>query len=300
MSQNASRVTQVRHDAENAAALFPALLAEAERIAQTIASGLHGRRQAGTGETFWQHRPYAFGDPVNSIDWRQSARMNDRLFVRQNEWEAPASIYIWRDPSRSLDYSSQTRTQTKSHRSNILALALTILLSKAGERISILGKNQRPFQGRTAPMKMLEALDIGTFKDGLSLPPPANPTPGSRVVLISDFYNNETAIEKSVRALSATGAVGVLLQICDPAEEEFPFSGRVEFEDFKGPDRLIFGNAGTVAENYKAKFSAHRDALKHIASQSGWTFIAHRTDHTAQTALLALFKALVDQKIQVR
>ncbi|HOP21282.1 MAG TPA: DUF58 domain-containing protein, partial [Amphiplicatus sp.] len=90
---------QTRHEAEEAAALFPALMVEADRVAHTVAAGLHGRRRAGPGETFWQHRAYGFGDPVSAIDWRQSARAADRLYVRQNEWEAAAAVWIWRDAS---------------------------------------------------------------------------------------------------------------------------------------------------------------------------------------------------------
>ena len=287
----------LRHDAEDTAALFPALLVEAEHIAQTVAAGLHGRRRAGPGETFWQHRPYGFGDPVGAIDWRQSARVADRLYVRQNEWEAAAAVYIWRDPSRSLDFSSSRKTPTKRRRADTLAIALTILLAQAGERIGLLGEERRPFHGRLAPERMLEALHIHQFDDRASTPPPAHPPAGARVVMFSDFFTDADAIEASVNALAGTGAQGVLVQICDDAEETFPFSGRTEFEDMEGPDRLIFGDAGSVAEAYRTKFNAHRDRLSQIASTAGWTFVTHRTDRAPQTALLALFTALGDRRV---
>ena len=122
----------VRHEAESAAALFPPMLLEAERMAQAVSAGLHGRRRAGPGETFWQHRPYAFGDPVSMIDWRQSARAADRLYVRQNEWEAAAAAYLWRDPSHSLDYSSQKALPTKRYRADTLLAALTVFFVVMG------------------------------------------------------------------------------------------------------------------------------------------------------------------------
>lgn len=287
----------VRHDAEKAAALFPALLVEAERIAQTVATGLHGRRRAGPGETFWQHRPYASGDSVSSIDWRQSARVSGRLYIRQNEWEAAAAVYLWRDPSRSLDYASLKDIPTKRHRADILAVALSILLSQAGERIGVLGENRRPFQGRIAPQRILEALHIGQFDDASSTPPPAHPPPGARIVMFSDFFTQLENIEIVASALASSGAKGVLVQICDPAEEEFPFSGRVEFKDMESRDRLIFGETGSLHAAYQAKFSAHREALFTLARKTGWSFIAHRTDRPAQSALLALYTALGDMRV---
>jgi uncharacterized protein (DUF58 family) len=287
----------VRHEAEKAAALFPAMLLEAERIAQSVSAGLHGRRRAGPGETFWQHRPYAFGDPVSTIDWRQSARASDRLYVRQNEWEAAAAAYLWRDPSHSLDYASAKDWPTKRRRADVLLTALTILLSQAGERIGLLGDARRPFQGRNAPERMLEALGAEKFDDKKGAPPLASTPAGARIVMASDFYTAPENVDRAVAALAGSGAKGVLLQICDPAEEEFPFEGRVEFRDLESADRLVFGETGSLAGAYKAKFAAHREALETIAQKNGWSFLAHRTDKPPQTALLALFTALADMRI---
>ena len=269
---------------------------EAERIAQSVSAGLHGRRQAGPGETFWQHRPYAFGDPVSSIDWRQSARAADRLYVRQNEWEAAAAAYLWRDPSHSLGYSSRKETPTKRRRADIMLTALTILLSQAGERIGLLGDARRPFQGRAAPERMLEALGIDRFDDAKGAPPLATTPAGARIVMASDFFTAPAAVERAVAGLAATGAKGALVQICDPAEEEFPFDGRIEFRDLESADRLIFGDTHALADSYKAKFAAHREALSAIAQKNGWTFIGHRPDRSPQPALLALYIALADMR----
>ncbi|WP_425407998.1 DUF58 domain-containing protein [Hyphococcus sp.] len=286
----------VRHDAERAAALFPAMLLDADKIAQSVSAGLHGRRRAGPGETFWQHRPYGFGDAVSSIDWRQSARAADRLYVRQNEWEAAAAAYLWRDPSRSLDYASDRNIPTKRRRADILITALTILMAQAGERIGLLGEERRPFQGRTAPERMLEALHIDEFIDQASAPPVTNVPAGARIVLASDFFTDPNAIERAVASLAGAGAKGVLLQICDPAEETFPFDGRIEFRDPESRDRMIFGQTGAVAQAYKSAFAAHRENLMEIARKAGWIVIAHRTDKPPQAALLSLFTALGDMR----
>ena len=300
----AKEALSIRHEAEETAAVFPALLIEAERIAQTVTAGLHGRRRAGPGETFWQHRPYAFGDPVSAIDWRQSARAADRLYIRQTAWEAAAAIYLWRDPSPSLDYASAGGLPTKARRANVLATALSILLSQAGERVGLLGEHRRPFQGRTAPARILEALlaqnqNGETRAEGASgsSPPLVHVSAGARVVLFSDFFTSPGAVEKAASGLAADGATGALVQICDPAEEAFPFEGRVEFRDMESPDRLIFGDARSVRQDYRDKFAAHRAALEDLARRTGWTFIAHATNRPPQTALLSLFTALGDARL---
>ena len=291
-----SNETPVRHDAEDMAALFPALMVEAERVAHTVAAGLHGRRRAGPGETFWQHRPYAFGDPVGAIDWRQSARAADRLYVRQNEWEAAAAVWIWRDPSKSLDYSSTKKVSTKRWRADVLATAMAILLSEAGERVGLLGRDARPFQGRTAPARFLEALCVDAFESTDTAPPKMQVAPGAKVLLISDFFTDPETIEEAGAYYAGLGADGALFQIVDAAEEDFPFKGRTEFRDVESRDRLIFGDAASVAHNYRNVFAAHRDRLDTLARRLGWTMLTHRTEKPAQTALLSLYTAFSDHR----
>ena len=143
----------------------------------------------------------------------------------------------------------------------------------------------------------MEALHLSQFENTVAAPPPAQLPPGARVTLISDFFTDIGAVEKAVTALASDGAAGALVQICDPAEEDFPFDGRIEFKDLESRDRLIFGETGKLGPAYKAKFAAHREALAALARKVGWTFIAHRTDRPAQTALLSLFTALGDMRV---
>jgi uncharacterized protein (DUF58 family) len=295
-AQSARDKRGLRAEAEQAAAQFPALMIEAERVAHTVAAGLHGRRRAGPGETFWQHRAYGFGDPVNAIDWRQSARSAARLYVRQNEWEAAAAVWLWRDPSASLDYASSRAQPTKRRRADVVTLALAILLAEAGERVGLLGIHARAFHGRAAPSRILEALAAPTEKSATSAPPDAGVPSGARVVLISDFFEAPGVLDRAVTRFAAAGATGALVQVVDPAEEDFPFSGRTEFCDPESRDRLLFGDAASLRAAYRARFAAHREAVAAIASRFGWTLIAHRADLPAQSAVLALYVALSDQR----
>ena len=78
---------RARDEAEALAAALPPLLVDAERLASGAWLGVHGRRKAGIGETFWQFRRYRVEDPAVAIDWRQSAK-TQHLYVREREWEA--------------------------------------------------------------------------------------------------------------------------------------------------------------------------------------------------------------------
>ena len=97
----------LRKIAEEAAALLPPIMVAADRVAAVVAQGVHGRRRVGQGETFWQFRRYREGDPVQRIDWRQSAK-RQHVYIRENEWDAAESVWLWRDNSPSMHYSSDT------------------------------------------------------------------------------------------------------------------------------------------------------------------------------------------------
>ncbi len=285
----------IREEAEETASGLPPLIIDAERLARSVAAGVHGRRRAGPGETFWQHRPYAFGDAVSMIDWRQSARAASHLYVRQNEWEAAAAVWLWRDPSRSLDYASTPASPTKRRRADVLALALAMLLSEGGERIGLMGARPRPFHGRTAPTMFLDALKTDQFDDETA-PPPIAAGPGTMVILISDFFCDLAPIAQAVNRLAAQGAQGLLLQVLDPAETAFPFSGRTEFLDLESADRLTFGAAQSIAEQYRSALGALQADLLALSRAAGWITQHHQTDASAAQALLTLYEALSSQK----
>lgn len=295
---NAARLSsqEIRQRAEELAAAFPPLLIEAERIANSVAAGLHGRRRAGPGESFWQHRPYAFGDPVAAIDWRQSARAADRLYVRQNEWDAAAAVWIWRDPSRSLDYASGKGAQTKRRAADVMAVALASLLAQGGERIGAVTAAPRIFHGRNAAVRFLEELHILDFDDGASAPPPFPLGAYSKIVFISDFFTDLDAVAAAVAHAAALGSAGVLMQIVDPAEESFPFDGRTEFKNPETAARLTVGDAGAMRDDYRRAFADHRRSLVALCDRFHWTFVAHRTDTPASAALLACYSALAGNR----
>src|SRR4030081_610029 len=84
---------------------LPRLILEARRIAATVIHGLHGRKRAGPGENFWQYRRFMSGEPARQVDWRRSAR-DGILYVRELEWEASHTVWIWPDRSPSMSFTS--------------------------------------------------------------------------------------------------------------------------------------------------------------------------------------------------
>jgi uncharacterized protein (DUF58 family) len=288
-----AEVTLLRQRAEEAASSLPPLLVAAERVAATVAQGVHGRRRVGTGETFWQFRQYEPGDPATRIDWRESAK-SQRLYVRETEWEAAQSVYLWRDASASMTYASARNLATKRARADLLALALAVLLVRGGERVTLLGSGLPASHGRGVLDRL--ALLLGHDAAGASLPS-FEPLPRhSQLVLMGDLLSPLPEIQAIVARFAASGIKGHLLQILDPAEETLPFAGRVRFEGLEREAPLLVSRVETVREAYEEKLARHREGLAQIARGAAWSFGTHRTDRPPHTALLALYATLAPQR----
>jgi uncharacterized protein (DUF58 family) len=284
----------LRHRAEQSAAALPPLLVAAERIAATIAQGVHGRRRVGQGETFWQFRQYQPGDAAARIDWRESGK-SQRLYVRETEWEAAQSVWLWRDASPSMDYSSAPYVAggdwpTKRARAELILAALASLLVRGGERLCVLGSGMTPMSGRIALTRVVDLIEHDDKAAGL--PAAENLPRHAQLVLIGDFLGPLEATNAAVAGFAAAGIAGHMLQIVDPAEEDLPFDGRVRFEGVEERDELLVGRVETIRDAYAARFREHRAALQVMTQAVGWSFSTHRTDRPPYLALLALHAAL--------
>lgn len=283
-------VTQQR--AEQLASTLPPLLVAAERVAMTVAQGVHGRRRVGQGETFWQFRRYQPGDSADDIDWRQTAK-TDRIFVRETEWEASESVWLWRDASPSMRWRSSPGLPDKVERAELLTLALAALLIRGGEQVGLLGEGLRPSMGRAALARIAEVMALGSAATNRSLPPADMPLPRyAQVALVSDFLSPLPEIATTVRRIAGRGIKGYLLQILDPAEETLPFTGRTRFVGLENDGEMLVPRVEALRGDYQAALASHVAGLTDIARQVGWTFLTHRTDRPPEATLLALFMAL--------
>jgi uncharacterized protein (DUF58 family) len=276
--------------AEELASTLPPLLVAAERVASTVAQGVHGRRRIGQGDAFWQYRAYQPGDTAQKIDWRQSAK-TQHVFIRENEWEAAQSVWLWRDDSPSMHYASQRNLPHKGERGGLLLLALATLLMHGGERVALLGEGYPPAVGRATLVRLAETLARDN-QAGANIPA-RDPLPRhAHTVLFSDFLGPMEEIEAAVHGFAGRGVNGHLVQILDPAEETLPFNGRIRFEGFEDEGTTLINRTETVRDEYMHRLATRREALQALCRRRGWTFSLHHTDASPQSALLTLFGML--------
>jgi uncharacterized protein (DUF58 family) len=285
--QSATSLAEARTLADG----LPALLIEARRVAATLLAGWHGRRRSGPGENFWQFRPFVPGEASANVDWRRSAR-DDHLYVREKEWEAAHTVWLWVDLTRSMQFRSRLAPVTKRDRAVVLLLALAELLAEAGERVGLIGVSA-PILSRNAAERLARSLgEVGEREVPFET---AHLRRNTDVVLIGDFLDPIAELEEKLTKLTAVGARAHLVQVVDPIEETFPYTGRTEFRDPETGLLYVVGRAEDYRAGYHERLASRRARLTALARRLDWTFLIHHCDQPASQPLLTLHARLADR-----
>jgi len=269
---------------------LPRMIAAGRQDDTNIHPGSHGRRRQGPGDEFWQFRPAMDGDPARMIDWRRSAR-SDSHYVRDREMQTTNCIMFWADNAASMQFTGDRDRPAKADRARLIALATSILLARADERVGVFGSDAPPRSGSMPAGRFIHDLfsdDPGEY----GVPPAGNCPRGSRAVLLSDFLGPLDGIRRSAERLAADGIAAILIQLLDPVETGFPFSGRTIFRSMRGHIEVDCAQAAQLRDAYRQRLQARVSAVAGIAGEFGWHSRLHATDADAAPVLRWLCEVL--------
>ncbi|AQS41197.1 MAG: Hypothetical protein BHV28_04850 [Candidatus Tokpelaia hoelldobleri] len=270
-----------------------ALLSQARRIASTVTTGGHPLRRHGAGENFWQFRPYQAGEPTTRIDWRRSARDN-HITLREREREVAQTIHLCPDLSASMCYRSRDAHRAKDEHALLLTLALADIFCRNGERIAIPGLLPSTYARNGAERA---AIALTQTEDTPRLADMARIGRFGEIIIISDFLLPDKDISTMTGLLAERQARAHLIAVADPAEAQFPFRGRVTFQDPESGARLTAGNAQSYRKDYRRLYQARRDWLATLCRHHQWGFYTSQTDRPVLETLRTLLVALNERKV---
>ncbi len=243
-------------------ARLPEILLSAQKAAQVLLLGQHGRRRAGSGDHFWQYRTY---DPLagaaSRIDWRRSAQ-GDNLYVREREEERPKTAVLWVDPSPSMHYSSAPKKQVSKYEyAFTLACTLAYVLTESGERVTTTTQNFSATHAKDVPRlaEMLLQDSVDNSFDRLK---------NAQIFLFSDFLDTDIERLKGIQKIchARQNNLDVIVPI-DPNEKTYPFNGHLRFEDMTASKSFETQNAKNLKTEYLDRLKKHHEAIKLIAGQ---------------------------------
>jgi uncharacterized protein (DUF58 family) len=292
MLEKLKKLFKLSSEAEKTASRLPDLLAEVDRVASTMMQGFHGRRKKGAGETFWQYSEFFDQEHERrKIDWRRSAK-EDRLYVRENEWEASESVFLWRDSSPGMDWKYSDKTQyTKKEAAEILMLSLGKLLTNVDERVAMIGTEG----GLSRKIdSLINELAVEPETNELAweeLGQKGKPLPkDGYVVLFSDFLGrNQEEVESAVIRLANLGVKGHLVHVNDRAELDFPYEGNILFENMNSGNEALIPKTESIKEEYNQKVKDHKKAIQKLAESVNWGYSSYVTDEPLHYALIPFY-----------
>ncbi|MDD9901099.1 MAG: DUF58 domain-containing protein [Alphaproteobacteria bacterium] len=282
-------MTDALSQSSRLAGQLPGLLLEAERVAHSFLRGWHGRRRAGTGEAFWQFRPYMPGESVRGIDWKETAKRGE-AFVREKEWEAAQTLWLYRDPSESMNFSSSRQLPVKKHYAEVLMLALGMLALDGGEQLGLVGTSLAP----QAHAGAIERIYAGLPQQKHLMEDARLITARSHAVIFGDFYAPPESFLPFCERLALRQVRGMLVQVFDPAEESLPYEGRVKFKDMENTaaPAVMIQQVEAIRAEYAEKYAAHRAHIQKTVEGWGWSFLALSTKTPYQDAMTQLYRCM--------
>jgi uncharacterized protein (DUF58 family) len=197
-----------------------------------------------------------------------------------------------------MAFASRQSRESKLERALIVTFALAELLVAGGERVGVPGL-MNPTASRNVIDKMAQAM-LHDDAARASLPPSFVPSTLAEIVVLSDFWSPIQEIRTMLAGLSASGAHGALIQVVDPAEETFPYSGRIEFVEPEGGGAITAGRAERWVSDYTNRVALHRDEIRAETNKLDWLFSTHTTSRSAAELLLFLHGGMTVSKSATR
>lgn len=256
------------------------------KLADSLSYGTDRSPYLGSGVEYVQSRPYQYGDPIRSIDWKITARTG-KPFIKEFETPKRLPCYLLLDTSASMMISSTHRTkyETALHIAGGVALACLERVSPVG----ILGTGEtdlhiRPSLGRDKVLQWLLRLRRYRFDEQTTLssrlaqlvPSLLNRT---LLIVISDLYDRNAV--PSIRRLNESHEC-VVIQLRDPLEDGLRGGGILRGMEAETGRHLV----GRSRDEHSDQESIERDFKR-----GGVDHLVLRTDGQIATPLRQFFES---------
>jgi uncharacterized protein (DUF58 family) len=267
---------------------------KARLIVEGFVSGLHKSPFHGFSIEFAEHREYVQGDDLRYVDWKVFGK-SDRIYLKQYEEETNFACYLLVDTSESMRYRSEGAAVSKLEYAQFVAAALSYIILHQQDSVGIATfdrelkhfvrasghatqlkqichvLDQAPALGETALGPIFHDLAERIRKRGL-------------VVILSDLFDDVDSITLGLKHLRHRRHDVLVLQVIDPAEQDFGFQDLTLFKGLEGlPEQLTDPKALRAA--YQREFETFLQAVRRSCHDLHMDYALLRTDQPLDTGL---------------
>lgn len=285
-----------------------ARLASLELRARTIVeghlAGLHRSPRQGFSVEFAEHREYTPGDDLRYLDWKVYGK-RDRYYLKQFEEETNFACHLVVDASESMAYRSAEAALSKWDYAATLAAALAWLVLRQQDAVGLtvfdsVVRAALPPSGQASHLKQILTLleqqqPAGTSQLGCVLHELAERIPRRGLVLvISDLFDEPADVLQGLKHLRFRGHDVGVLQVIDPAEQEFPFVDATEFDGLEGTG-IESVAPRSIQSAYRSEFDRFLRQTSAHCRDLGADYRLFRSDEPPERAL---FQFLAERRAQ--
>jgi uncharacterized protein (DUF58 family) len=219
----------------------------ARRVVEGFLAGIHKSPFLGTGMEFKQHREYSQGDDLRFLDWKVFAK-TDRFFIKEFESETNMPCQIVLDCSESMSYRGDGPMSKFEYAATAAAsLAYLLLLQRDAvgftffdDKVRAHLQPQATYSQFHHAVTAMEHVTPGakTMTGGALSAVGASLKRRGLVILLSDFVDDIGPIALGFNRLSFDGHEVVAVNVADPLEVSFPFSGPAVIEGMEQTGEL--------------------------------------------------------------
>ena len=261
-------------------------------IVEGYMAGEHKSPYRGFAIEFAQHREYAPGDDVRHLDWKVQAK-TERYYIKQYEQETNFVAHLLLDGSESMKYGSGEISKLEYGKMMAACLAYLILHQRDAVALGIFDEEVQEYlprsDNRDNLFRIMDRLAGFEPLRGTRLAPVLHGMAGQIkrkgiVIVISDFFDDEEELLQSVQHLRFKGHEVIMMQVLDPCEIDFPFTGNVEFEGLEDLP-LIRTRPSHIKKSYHREFEKFRERLRSDVERHQCHFVGVRTDQPLDEVL---------------
>ena len=273
---------------------------KARLIVEGYVSGLHKSPYHGFSIEFAEHREYVTGDDLRYVDWKVFGK-SDRFYLKQYEEETNFACYFLLDTSESMRYQSEAASISKLEYAQYVCAALSYLILKQQDAVGLATfdnavRNFVRAGGHPSHLKQLcHVMDMAGAKGETSMGPIFHDLAErikkrGLVVILSDLFDDVPSLMLGLKHLRHRRHEVLVLQVIDPAEQEFPFQDPTLFKGLEGlPEQLT--EPRSLRRAYQREFERFLLEVRRGCHDLHADYAVLRTDHPLDAALRTFLSA---------
>lgn len=248
---------------------------KARMVVEGFLSGLHRSPYKGFSVEFAEHRQYLPGDELKRIDWRVYGR-TERFFIREYEEETNLRAYLVLDSSASMAYPDGSYSKLDYGR--WLAASLAYLLNRQKDSTGLVTFSKKinryiPPRATTAHLRII-------FRELAGLKPSGDTNISSTlhqlaerirrrglVILISDLWDNETAIVPALRHFRARKHELLVFHLFHPDEAKLDFRNPVLLRDLETGQEITV-DPRLIKRQYQERFNRRCEYFRRACAEA--------------------------------